>query len=215
MTHIRPHAIVLDAMVCGQPLDAQNGASETHSPESLAWEALVSSPTAAQDWHDAVVRRQRMDQTAMWIQTHPWLARAWLTIRTSRRRGHSAVVPAVVVQLESSANRLTAVLGPDASPALHRLELEWGAVKVFSMNINEVVSLSGQETQSNFAIHYQTATSSGILESGRWRLEPGDAPVLLQVTASTHGENVGSSPSPGRHSAGVLLVENCEQGGGS
>lgn len=195
MSHSTIDALILDALVVGQPLADEDGeiAAET-------WESLVAASSGTRDWQEAIERRRALDQRAQWIQAHPWLAAAWLAIRASIRSASSVRLNNPTAQLEPSTDLLTAMLGPARASIPRTIELVWGSVVVVPMHLNEIVAIGGKPDLPSLTVRFRTKNSEGTLSSGAWRLEPGDAPVLLQVLAEQQAPQVSSM-------AGVLLVE--------
>jgi len=82
----------------------------------------------------------------------------------------------------------TSLLGPSETRTATSVNLAWGTVVEFPAKIGDVIEVCLPEDQGEGRVFYRTATTSGELTSRQWRLEAGEAPVLLEATLSPYAE---------------------------
>lgn len=149
------------------------GLSEGDADEQ--WARLVSDPVGDRRWAAAVLRRAELDALVMRLHAHPWLAGPLWRIRVAARRfRRDASAGFELAQLGSP---LFAQLGQGDPPL--SVEVAAGETRVFSVAAGRVVEVRGVAG----TVYYATASSFGALPSLRWKMEPGESPVLLAVAA--------------------------------
>lgn len=193
---------MLDELVAGED-----------GPELLpAWQELLRTPGAADLWEEAAARRRRTDELAGALLAHPWLARAWGQLRRLRR----SLVQPPGVGLEASLRPdiLAAVLGPTSRPPTHMAAPKWGQIEPVALALRSIVEIRPSSAQSeDLQIFYRSVAGEGRLRSRRWRLEPGEAPVLLLgVTGAGDSQGIEEALMRAVRACGILLIEAAETG---
>ncbi|NOK34630.1 hypothetical protein HMI49_15620 [Corallococcus exercitus] len=190
-----PDLLTLDAMVAGLDDDV----------EGEAWDGLLCAREGAAAWAQALERRQRLEQSALAWVAHPWLADARRTLRGLR----SAAGAATSVALEALAGRdpVFAQLGVTHEPPTQRVTAAWGRMEVALVPPDTVVSLRPLQGE-RLRYFYKTATGEGPLPTGSWKLERGDAPVvLLAVDAALPARTFSEALAGATRAVAVLLLE--------
>ncbi|HEY0093061.1 MAG TPA: hypothetical protein VGB96_02000 [Archangium sp.] len=190
-------AATLDAMVSG--LDEEG--------DLEAWDSLLTSSDAAETWGQALERRLRIDRYCQALVAHPWIAQVQGTLRTLVRTlapSSRAEVEAVVEQ-----EFLLADLGQPAATPTHLAGLAWGRIETALVPIGTTVGLRWvEEHEGTLHFFYKTAATDGALPEGLWRLEAGEAPVLLLACERAEGARTFQEAlASAKRVAGVLLLE--------
>ena len=193
-----PDEATLDAMVAGFD----------DAGDLDAWDWLLTSASAAESWAQALKRRQRIDQFARALIAHPWLAGAQRAVRVVRgalgRLPQEAVIEAV-----SEREPLLAVLGPSTAQPSRLASVAWGQLEVVSVPLGTTVALRPVQGEGNRPrFFYQSSVGEGALPDGLWRLEQGEAPVLLLAyEGAASAGTMAEVQAHAIHLAGVLLLE--------
>jgi hypothetical protein len=192
MSDDSPDPLELDAMHGG---DADLGE---------AWAQLVGEPDSAAAWTAASERRARMDRFAAVAIGRPWLAEALLAARRAARRWASVVRAPLGATVSS--DPLLGLL--DAESASRSIEIAAGTVRVEPVALREDVSLLAPP-----GTHARYLAPDGWwdLPSARWRMEAGDAPVVLAAVLDDSSEEPRGALPPGdRVVATLILIERAQ-----
>jgi len=196
-----PDAGTLDALVIGAS-DPDDGA---------AWDALVKLPGGAEAWADAVARRRRMDILAGVVCGRPWLASCMLRLSTLARRIRTRTAVELLLEFpDAPLDALAgATLGPvDESFADRAIRPRWGQIVPVGVRIGERVALRVVPDPPFVDVRYLSEGTNGSLPSRTWRLEPGEAPVLIVALLGTAaGSSLSDALEHATATAGVLLLE--------
>lgn len=189
--------VTLDALVQGED------DPETHE----TWRALLTTPDAAARWAQAVTRRATIDRFAMEVLNHPWLASA---LSKLRRKIRSPSGVALRVHLQPPP--LTALLGPTTKAPELLTAPSWGDIESISVKVGLTLEiLPSQSPGDHVLVFYLSRTSQGWMPGRRWKLEPGESPVLLlAVEGADTADTLDSALSKSPRSAGVVLFELAE-----
>lgn len=201
-----PDAGTLDALVAGS-LDEE---------DRPAWEALVMRPGGAEAWRAAVARRRRLDALASAVRGRAWLARVLGEVAALSRR--LRVQPAVELQLAFRDDRLDALMGATLGPvddgfASEEITPRWGRIVTVRVRLGERIALRVVGEDALVDVRYLSQGREGSLPSRTWRLEPGEAPVLLvALLGSDAGRPLSEALADATAAAGVLLMEATPDG---
>jgi len=160
--------IQLDALLQGaiEPDDA---------PE--VWRALVGARGGAEAWEQACRRRDRLDATAATISAYPWTAFVVRALATVRRPG--AFLDPGRLRLAFPDQPLASHLGPDSgSERSEPLGPDWGETTIVRVARGTRVQVVPADA-AEVLVWWKTASGSGDLPRRTWRLQEGEAPVLL------------------------------------
>lgn len=200
-----PDVATLDAMVLGT---AGANAAE-------AWEALVLEPGGAEAWDEAVARRRRIDALAYAARSGEWLSRVLRGIRRAARRKHS--VPTIEIFIDFPGAPLDeligATLGPvEEDPRAAAPSLAWGQIIPIQVRLGDCVALR-TSSDAQLDVRYLSAGQEGTLPTHTWKLEPGEAPVLLVALVGGDSQApVAQALATATAVAGVLLLEAAANG---
>jgi hypothetical protein len=189
-----PDIGTLDALVLG-----------TDEPEDItAWKWLVATPGAAQVWSEAVARRAEVDRFAEALEAHPWIATMMDRVR---RLGRALMGVRLEVTREDEA--FAAVLAPSMEEPALLAAPAWGRIEPVTAPPGTIVELRVLG-DAHGAIHFfyrQASGQEGPLPERRWKLEEGEAPVLL-IACATEGQPwaLDEALTAGASMAGVLLL---------
>ncbi|RKH48141.1 hypothetical protein [Corallococcus sicarius] len=190
--------VTLDALVQGED-----------DPETpAAWRALLTTPDAATRWAQAVARRATIDRFAMEVLNHPWLASS-----LSRLRRKTRFPVGVALSLHLVPPPLTALLGPTSRAPELLTAPAWGEIESLSVKVGLTLELHPfQAPGEHVRVFYQSRTAQGSMPGRRWKLEPGESPVLLMaVEGADADDTLDSALSKSLSSAGVVLFELAEE----
>lgn len=186
--------VTLDALVQGED-----------DPETAeAWSDLLSTPNAAARWAQAVTRRESIDRFATAVLNHPWLASALSKLRRTPRSPSD-----VALRIHLQVPALTAVLGPTSRAPELLTAPAWGDIESISVKVGLTLELNPVQTPGkNVRVFYRSRLSQGWMPGRRWKVEPGESPVLLMAVegadaAGTLESALVNSP----RCAGVVLFE--------
>lgn len=166
----RPDPGVLDDLVAG--LDEGEEAD-------TAWRWVVGDPDGTDTWHKAARRRESLDRLATAVLGRPVLARSLCLVRRIRGALSGRVAFGIDVAMPSPA---AATLGPTNDEADMLAMLTWGGVETMRVRIDHTVRFTPREP-GEVTLFYEYAKGAGRF-AGRWKMEPGDAPVLIVACRS-------------------------------
>lgn len=191
-----PDAAMLDALI----LNAEDSdALET-------WKDLLATPDAADRWQEAVSRREHIDRFAEVVITHPWLARTLARLREIRNTltPHSQGAFEAVLAPEL----MTRFLGPDARPATRLAVPRRGEVEVVQLARGDIIELRpAPDLARDFRVFYRSAIGEGQLPRRRWRMEAGEAPVILLGISAPDAESLDAALGRSAVLGGIILLE--------
>jgi hypothetical protein len=192
-----PDRMTLDALVAG--LEEQGDVE--------AWDWLLTSPGSANTWSEALERRLRIERYAQALIAHPWIAQAQSVLHAlvrSRPRMSEGAIEAVL-----GGELLLADLGPNEPAPTRLVEAAWGRIEAVEVPVGTTVELRWVgEQQEPLRFFYKTPTSEGEMQEGLWKLEVGEAPVLLLACRGVEGDTTPSNAlTSARGTVGVLLLE--------
>lgn len=189
-------AVTLDAMVSGQDEE-----------DMEVWDTLLTSSEAAEAWGQALERRLRIDGYSRALIAHPWIARFQGALRTLAQ----TLAPAAGGGIEAVREQglLLGDLGQTEEAPTRLAEPAWGRIETVLVPVGTTVGLRRvMEHAGALRFFYKTSTTEGALPEGLWRMEAGEAPVLLlaceEAGAATTLEVALASS---KRMAGVLLLE--------
>ncbi|WP_342381244.1 hypothetical protein NVS55_16415 [Myxococcus stipitatus] len=191
--------VTLDALVQG-----------ADDPESAdAWSNLLTTPDAAERWAEAVVRRAKMDRFATEVLNHPWLASALSKLRRKTRP-----LSGVALRVHLQPPSLTALLGPTARAPELLTAPAWGAIESLFVKEGLILELNPvQAPGEHVRVFYQSRRSQGWMPGNRWKVEPGESPVLLMAVAGADtADTLEAALAQSPRCAGVVLFELGEEG---
>lgn len=200
-----PDVATLDAMVLGT---AGANAAE-------AWEALVLEPGGAEAWDEAVARRRRIDALAYAARSGEWLSRVLRGVLRAARRAHS--VPAIELFLDFSGDPLDELVGAtlglaEEDPRVAAPSLAWGQIVPVQVRIGELVALRAS-SDAQLDVRYLSAGQEGPLPTRTWKLESGEAPVLLVALVGGDSQApVAQALATATAVAGLLILEAAANG---
>ncbi len=182
MTGMKLDRIVLDAAVAGV-LDGEDD----------LWSDLIAAPDAHSAWESAAARRAEIDAAALAVIAHPVLAR-WSEVF---RRAVKQAWTAPVAIREPLGATLTVRESATAKA---------GEVAVVAVELGSNVIISPVE---NTKWLWRDARGKvGVLNRSGWRMDSGDAPVLLlAVPGDLPADDVDWTVVAGVVVAAVVLVE--------
>lgn len=186
-------------------LDALLAGALDCADEERAWQDIIQSPEGGAAW-DAALRRQR--ETALLagaIRGRPWLASILGRLgRLRRRPGHP---PGWQLELWERGALIRATLGAEHTGQAAPIRLAWGEVQTRPVPLGATVELVAAPGEPVVVIGL-CCQAEQILVHRMWRLEPGEAPVLLVALAgSAAGLSLAEALAAGHPLAGVLLLE--------
>lgn len=186
--------VTLDALVQGE--------SDPETAE--AWSDLISTPDAAARWAQAVTRRESIDRFATAVLNHPWLASALSKLRRLPRSPSG-----VALRIHLQVPALTAVLGPSTGAPELLTAPAWGDIESISVKVGLTLELNPvQASGGNVRVFYQSRLSQGWMPGRRWKVEPGESPVLLMaVEGADTADTLESALAKSPRCAGVVLLE--------
>ena len=186
----------------------------TGDPEDEgAWEALVREPGGARAWRDAVARRRRTDLVASAIQGRPWLARAVRQLSMlARQIGQVPKRDLSIAFPDSELDALAAAtLGPaEENEVAEIVQPRWGQTVPATIRVGDRITLRPPSEMDAIDVRYLCNGQEGSLPSRTWRLERGEAPVLLVALVGTSSEETFAEAM--KHSSGIAGVLLLEQG---
>lgn len=184
----------------------------TEPGDEEAWESLVRDPEGARAWQGAVARRRRMDLVASAIRGRPWLARAVRRLSAATRRvKQTPEIALSVVFPDSELDALAAAtLGPDDEQATAEIvEAGWGQIVPVRVRLGSRVSLQPSPDADAADVRYVCNGEEGALPGRTWKLESGEAPVLLvALVEASPADPLDEAMSRSTAMAGVLLLED-------
>jgi hypothetical protein len=171
MTLIRPDAATLDAMV--------TGVVEEEPEDTNAWEWLIGDPEGVAAWEEAVVYRRKVDQLALSLLRHPWLASLVETVVRRRTPSRSPWLPPSLTLQPVEAG--AAMLGPSDASSDEPGTIPWGRIVTRSLSVGQTVHFEVPAPASGYRVlrAYWYGGGHGWLQEEGWKLEKGEAPVLL------------------------------------
>ncbi|MCY1021717.1 hypothetical protein [Pyxidicoccus sp. MSG2] len=186
--------VTLDALVQGE--------DDPETPE--AWRALLATPDAATRWAQAVTQRETIDRFAMEVLSHPWLASA-----LSRLRRKTRFPSGVALRVHLEPPPLTALLGPTVRAPELLTAPAWGDIESLSVKVGLTLEIHPyQAPGEHVRVFYQSRTSQGWMPGRRWKLEPGESPVLLMaVEGADTADTLDTALSKSPRAAGIVLFE--------
>jgi hypothetical protein len=190
--------VTLDALV--------QGADDPESAE--AWSALLKTPDAADRWAKAVTRRANIDRFATEVLNHPWLASALSKLRRKTR-----TLSGVALRVHLQPPPLTAVLGPTSRAPELLTAPAWGDIESIFVKVGRTLELNPVQTPGEHVrVFYQSRLSQGWMPGRRWKVEPGESPVLLMaVEGASAADTLESALAKSPRCAGVVLFELGEE----
>jgi hypothetical protein len=190
--------VTLDALIQGE-----------NDPETAeAWSDLLATPDAAARWAQAVTRRESIDRFATSVLNHPWLASA---LSMLRRKTRSPAGVALRVHLQLPA--LSAALSPtERAPDLLTAPA-WGDIESISVKVGLTLEINPvQAPGENVRVFYRSRLSQGWMPGRRWKVEPGESPVLLMaVEGADAADTLESALAKSPRCAGIVLFELSEE----
>jgi hypothetical protein len=196
MKRSTPDAATLDALVLGTD----------EAGDQAAWEWLVVTPGSGDRWAEAVARHAEMDRFAAALMAHPWLA---LALARMRKLGRAVAAWRLEVVAVKDEEAWAASLGPSSEGPTLLARPSWGRLEPVTVGLGTIVELrpAGHPVQG-VRFFYKSQQGEGSVPEGRWRLEPGEAPVML--VAREDGSSAGTLDevfAGGAAVAGILLLE--------
>lgn len=196
-----PDAATLDMLVIG-----------ADDPEDrAAWEALVRLPGGAEAWGAAVARRRRLDLVTRAVRGRSWLASAMHSMSVLSRRLRTKPTAELRfafpdAQIDALAG---AALGPDDGGfADEEIQPRWGQTVPVHLQFGDRIGLHVVTNQAIVDVRYLSQGRDGPLPSRTWRLEPGEAPVLLvALIGADAGSPLSDALAQATAIAGVLVLE--------
>ncbi|MBE4751790.1 hypothetical protein G4177_26830 [Corallococcus sp. ZKHCc1 1396] len=170
------------------------------------WKDLLTAPDAAQRWQEAVDRREHIDHFAAAVIAHPWLAQTLSGLRELRR----TLTPCEPGTLEAvlAPEWMSHVLGPETRPATRLATPRLGDVETVRLARGAILEIRpAPEQAEGFRVFYRSARSEGLLPRRRWRMEAGDAPVLLLGTSASDAKSLEAALEHATVLGGILLLE--------
>ncbi|MCY1031457.1 hypothetical protein OV207_08320 [Corallococcus sp. BB11-1] len=191
-------AATLDAMVSGQD---EEGDME-------AWDLLLTSSEAADAWGQALERRLRIDGYSQALIAHPWIARFQGTLRTLARTLAASSTGDIEAVREQGF--LLGDLGQTAEAPTRLAAPAWGRIETVLVPVGTTVGLRWmREHAGTLHFFYKTSTTEGALPEGLWRLEAGEAPVVLMACEGAGGATaLEVALASSKRVTGVLLLED-------
>jgi hypothetical protein len=196
-----PDAATLDALVIGTD----------ESDDRAAWEALVRLPGGAEAWHAAVTRRRRIDLLASAMLGRSWLASCVHRLSVLSRRVRAKPPIRLLlgfpdVQLDALAG---ATLGPvDEEFADQDVQPRWGETVPVRVRLGDRITLNAVADDAFVDVRYLSDGRDGSLPGRTWRLEQGEAPVLLVALVGADARSsLTAALTQATAAAGVLLLE--------
>jgi len=190
-------AATLDAMVSG--LD--------EGGDVATWDALLTSSSAAELWSQALERRLHIERYSQALIAHPWIAHVQSALRTLAR----TLTPSSQTALEAVMEQelLLADLGQTAAEPTHLASTAWGRIEMALVPVGTIVGLRWvQEHEGTLHFFYKTSATEGELPEARWRLDAGEAPVLLLACkGDEEARTLEEALASAERVAGVLLLE--------
>ncbi|NMO18121.1 hypothetical protein HPC49_14365 [Pyxidicoccus fallax] len=196
MSRKLPDVATLDSLILG--------AEDADALED--WQELLMAPDAAERWRDAVSRREHIDEFASAVIAHPWLARMLTGLRELQRtltHREPGVLEAVLAP-----ELMTHVLGPEARPTTRLATPRRGEVEMVRLAQGDIIELRpAPELAGDFRVFYRSALGEGRLPRRRWRMEAGEAPVLLLGISASDEESMEAALGNSVVLGGVILLE--------
>lgn len=191
-----PDATMLDAILLGaEDADARD-----------TWEELLATPDAAERWQEAVDRREHIDRFAAAIITAPWLAR----VLTRLRELHTSLAPHSTSAVEAvlAPELMARFLSPEARPATRLATPRRGEVEVVRLARGDILELRPTaDWVGDFRVFYRSTQGEGELPRRRWRMEAGEAPVLLLCVAAPEARSLEGVLERSTLLGGVILLD--------
>jgi hypothetical protein len=161
---------VVEEILVGGP------AAEDHA----AWKRLVAEPGGATAWETAVARQKWQASVASLVSGRPWLAQAMLLVRRAARRLARPLFAPGSAAIRD--HMLDATLGPGqpSSDAL-TVSVDWGGSESMAVPLGATVAVT---TDGPSAVWWMTSQGRGPLPTKAWKLELGEAPVVLAIVQS-------------------------------
>lgn len=169
-------------------------------PSALLWQSIVNME----------VHQQQLAEVTPASKLRPYIDAVYARIAVQRR-----LLPSEIGLSRSSphiSELLEARLGP-LSPSGNAVgSLSWGELRSLHLRLGEEIHLSLPATAEKLRIGYKHSKAEGFLgEEHGWRLEPGEAPVMLLVLAGgSTSSSVSEALSSASSVAGLLLLETKE-----
>lgn len=184
----KPPRWVLDTLIIG-----------TAPSNDPAWAEVVRSPEGTDEWKQAMERRAHLNRVAAIVEGRPWLAEALLRVREGTRAAARAISRAWSVTVAPSPTAV--LLGPENGT--RNVALIPHRVAIIEVRLGDTVHVLAPE---GALVTWTTASGTGSLTSAKWRLDQGDAPVLLVGRVAMPSDTNGATGSE----AVIVLVERAE-----
>jgi hypothetical protein len=191
-----PDVATLDALVLGTD----------EVRDQPAWEWLVGTSGSGDIWAEAVARREELDRFAAALAAHPWLASTMARMRKLGRLLAEWRLEAMVVSDEGA---WAASLGPSDKRPMLLARPSWGQLEPVTVGLGTVVELrpAGAAIQE-VCFFFRSPQGEGSLAEGRWRLEPGEAPVMLVACMEGSSKRtLDEALAGGAAVAGIVLMD--------
>lgn len=197
----RLDAGTLDALVLGTEETEDHG----------AWESLVQHPRGDEAFREAVARRRHKDLLAAALLGRPRLARTITSFLTLSRKTKSASgVPFSLLFPDTELDALvSATLGPaEQESATEIVQPRWGQVVPVRLGIGERITLEPASGSEPVDVRYLCQGAEGFLPTRTWKLEAGEAPVLLvALVGARAGDALAEGMTRAKGLAGILVVD--------
>lgn len=142
------------------------------------WAALAVATESERAWRTAMERRRRRDRTAQLLTSAEWLASSLIRLRIAMRSARASA------QLLGHAGSAPSPLLSNLAPGTPEVvELRAGRTTTLELPLDSVVLV---EVAEGVEVSWETSIGHGFLPGRRWKLEAGEAPVLL-VAADQQG----------------------------
>lgn len=180
-----PSVLELDALLTGDSTD----------DDAPVWAALVRTADSGDSWRRAQAIRSRLDGIVDLTGRFPWLVAPWTAVRATRRFVTGGLPLVRVGDLPRLAPAGLGVLGPTdgRGPADHAVALQWGQVVELTLAVGTTIDVRAP-TGTRLTPEWRSNRHPEAVPAARWKLESGEAPVL--VTVELNGA-----------SAGVVILE--------
>jgi hypothetical protein len=168
-----PTALEIDALLTGG----------TSGDDEAIWTELVRAADSGDRWRRAQVIRGRLDRVVDLTGRFPWLVAPWVAIRATRRLVSAGLPVVIAGDLPRLAPAGLGVLRPaddGGGPADRSIELQWGQVVELSLAVGTTIDVR-VPAGARVAPEWRSNHHPEPVPAPRWKLEPGEAPVLVTV----------------------------------
>ena len=178
--HRAPSVIEIDALLTGSSADG----------DEQLWTDLVRAAGSGDAWRRAQRVRARLDSLVELTGRFPWVVQPWLAIRATKRFVTERLPPVRVGGFSAPVTLGLGVLGPDQGPQApdRSVTLRWGEVVELRLPVGTTVDVR-PPSGTTVAPEWRSNKHPQPVPSPAWRLEPGEAPVL--VTVEVNGARAG------------------------